>query len=189
MKLIRRVTWMHLSQQAQVVAVDEKTLTLGFRTQGARDNFAAGGHEEILRQAAIDAIGQDWRIETIVDPSAQPGAAPYSGGPAVSTSSPTQPEDRAAEPAPDVPDEPRAAAAPQAPAAPTRQPPDPAALASARDAIQETRAQGEARRRQEHQVSDSDASPDDPDADDDLAGPELLQRELGAHIIEEIKHE
>jgi DNA polymerase-3 subunit gamma/tau len=62
-------------------------------------------------------------------------------------------------------------------------------VASARDAIQETRAKGEARRSQEHQVSDADASPDDPDADDDLAGPELLQRELGAHIIEEIKHQ
>jgi DNA polymerase-3 subunit gamma/tau len=139
-KLIRRVTWMHLSQQAQVVAVDEKTLTLGFKTQGARDNFATGGHEDILRQAVIDAIGQDWRIETIVDPSAQPGAAPYSGGPAVSTPS-------------------------VAPAAPSV---DPTAVAK---------------------VSDGDASPDDLDADDDLGGAELLQRELGAHIIEEIKHD
>jgi DNA polymerase-3 subunit gamma/tau len=33
-------------------------------------------------------------------------------------------------------------------------------------------------------------SPDDPDADDgQLAGAELLQRELGAKVIEEIKHE
>jgi DNA polymerase-3 subunit gamma/tau len=33
-------------------------------------------------------------------------------------------------------------------------------------------------------------SRDDPDADDgNLAGAELLQRELGARVIEEIKHE
>jgi DNA polymerase III subunit gamma/tau len=173
-KLIRRVTWMHLSQQAQVVAVDDKTLTLGFKTQGARDNFATGGHEEILRQAAIDAIGQDWRIETIVDPSAQPGASPYTGGPAVSTPSAAQPEQPTPTAAPSGP--------PDAPGAA-----DPSRVTSAREAIQETRPQGEAPRKQ--QVSDADASPDDPDADDDLAGPALLQRELGAHIIEEIKHD
>jgi DNA polymerase-3 subunit gamma/tau len=62
-------------------------------------------------------------------------------------------------------------------------------VASAREAIQETRDRGEQRQGREPSVSDADASPDDPDADDDLAGAELLQRELGAHIIEEIKHD
>ncbi|MGN6574067.1 MAG: DNA polymerase III subunit gamma and tau, partial [Nocardioides sp.] len=60
-KLIRRVTWMHLSQQAQVVAVDEKTLTLGFRTQGARDNFAAGDGGTVF--GVVDKV-----IETGQDP-------------------------------------------------------------------------------------------------------------------------
>jgi DNA polymerase-3 subunit gamma/tau len=39
-------------------------------------------------------------------------------------------------------------------------------------------------------ISDDDAHPDDPDADDgNLGGAQLLERELGARVIEEIKHE
>ena len=74
----RRVTWIHLTQQAQVVAVDATSLTLGFGNAGARDSFDNGGSAEIVRQAAIDVVGHDWQVETIVDPGAQPGppAAP-----------------------------------------------------------------------------------------------------------------
>jgi DNA polymerase III subunit gamma/tau len=39
-------------------------------------------------------------------------------------------------------------------------------------------------------LTDEDADPDDPDADDhELGGAQLLQRELGASIIEEISHD
>ena len=69
----RRFTWILLSQNAQVIGVDAKTLTVGFKNAGARDSFVGGGSEEILRQAAIDMIGTDWTVETVVDPSAQPG--------------------------------------------------------------------------------------------------------------------
>jgi DNA polymerase-3 subunit gamma/tau len=41
----------------------------------------------------------------------------------------------------------------------------------------------------EPSVSDDDAHPDDPDADDQLGGAQLLERELGARVIEEIKHD
>jgi DNA polymerase-3 subunit gamma/tau len=38
--------------------------------------------------------------------------------------------------------------------------------------------------------SDDQPSPDDPDLDDDgLSGQELLVRELGASVIEEIEHD
>jgi hypothetical protein len=38
-------------------------------------------------------------------------------------------------------------------------------------------------------VSDEDADPDDPDAEDNgLGGAELLQQALGASVIEEIEH-
>ncbi len=82
---MRRFTWILLSQNAQVIGVDATTLTVGFKTAGARDSFIGGGSEEILRQAAIDMIGADWKIETAVDPSAQPGAesAPRVSRPAV----------------------------------------------------------------------------------------------------------
>src|SRR3546814_3994280 len=70
----RRVTWIHLTQNAQVVAVDAKTLTLGFQNAGARESFANGGSAEIVRQAAIDVVGTDWKVDAIVDPGAAPGA-------------------------------------------------------------------------------------------------------------------
>ena len=56
-KLKRRFTWIGPSQNAQVVAVDEKTLTIALVNAGARNSFSSGGSEEILRQAAIDVIG------------------------------------------------------------------------------------------------------------------------------------
>src|SRR5262249_37349160 len=87
----RRLTWIYLTQQAQVVSADDKTLTLGFANAGARDSFDGGGSAEIVRQAAIDVVGHDWRVETIVDPGASPDAAPPP--PAAETPAPaTRPE-------------------------------------------------------------------------------------------------
>ena len=72
-KMRRRVAWIHLTQNSQVVGVDGTTLTLGFANAGARDSFVNGGCDEILRQAAIDVVGVDWQVETIVDPGAAGG--------------------------------------------------------------------------------------------------------------------
>ena len=82
---MRRFTWILLSQNAQVIGVDADTLTVGFKNAGARDSFLGGGSEEILRQAAIDMIGADWSVETVVDPGARPGqdTAPRVTRPAV----------------------------------------------------------------------------------------------------------
>ncbi len=101
-KLRRRVTWIHLTTNAQVVAVDAKTLTLGFSNAGARDSFDGGGSAEIVRQAAIDVVGADWRIETIVDP----GAKADSSAPRTVTSAvqpPSDPAPAADRPAQDTP--------------------------------------------------------------------------------------
>ncbi len=188
----RRFTWILLSQNAQVAAVDDKTLTVALVNAGARQSFSAGGSEEILRQAAIDVIGHDWRIEAIVDPTAQPGSHQD-----VVTRSAVAPEP---EPEPET-DETEAASVVEPPATPVpsadepsadRRPADPQAIASARDAILATRPQGEGRRRQvdpSMAQADADVDRDDADADDDLGGAQLLQRELGASIIEEIKHD
>jgi DNA polymerase-3 subunit gamma/tau len=154
----RRMTWILLSQHAQVVDVDDQTLTVGFNNPGAHQSFLSGGNDEILRQVLIDQIGQAWRIDAIVDPSAQPG----------------EPQPKVTKPA----------VAPVEAAAP----PSSEAVQSAREAIQETRLAG-VPAKAEPTVSDADADPDDPDADDNaLAGAELLQRELGASVIEEISH-
>lgn len=250
-KLKRRVTWIHLTQNAQVVAVDQRTLTLGFNNAGARESFVGGGSPEIVRQAAIDVIGADWNVEAIVDPGAQPGVGPAGGassagapaaapspspaptdtpaspapdpaGPSASTGSApgadqAQPGPSAAGPAPeatasgagaaggDVPpqaapeapppwaveDDSAAApaaggAAPEAAARPTS---SPGAVNAAREAITTTRPSEQPRARG-NQAADADAHPDDPALEDSgLAGTELLQRELGAQIIQEIKHD
>ncbi len=134
-------------------------LTVGFKNAGARDSFLGGGSEEILRQAAIDVIGADWRVEAIVDPSADPGAGT---APVV-----TKP---AAEPAADTADQPAAATAP--PASPRAHRPD--TIASARNNIAATRTSDQPVGRTDD--PDADAHPDDPDVDDNgIDGAELLR--------------
>ncbi|MFI5732583.1 DNA polymerase III subunit gamma and tau [Kribbella sp. NPDC051587] len=82
-KAKRRFAWIMLSQNSQVIAVDDQTLTLGMLNAGARESFSRSGSEDILRQAMIDTIGLNRRIEAVVDPSADPGAGgvPAGGGP------------------------------------------------------------------------------------------------------------
>jgi DNA polymerase-3 subunit gamma/tau len=183
-KLKRRFTWILLSQNAQVAAVDDTTLTIALVNAGARNSFTSGGSEEILRQAAIDVIGHDWRVESIVDPSAQPG-----GEPRVEVTRPAVLHRPAAEPPADPGPGPAAPVAqqPVSGSAPRR---DPAVVASARGAIQSTRPAGDARALRLPAASDADADRDDPVADGHgLAGAELLERELGARVIEEIRHD
>ena len=176
---MRRYTWILLSQNAQVIGLDGAVLTVGFKNAGARDSFVGGGSEEILRQAAIDVIGADWRVEAIVDVSADPsaGTAPRVTKPAVEPAEAATPH-AAPEPGP-----------PAAPAAPPTPPPAaPEAIATARSNIAPTRTGDQPAKRTDDR--DADAHPDDPDADDNgIDGAELLQRELGATVIDEIPHE
>jgi DNA polymerase-3 subunit gamma/tau len=187
----RRVTWIHLTQQAQVVAVDDTTLTLGFGNAGARDSFDAGGSAEIVRQAAIDVVGHDWRVETIVDPGATPAATP-ARPPAAPAAPPSTPESGSAESGPAAPTEPPAWAHDEPGPSASSEPPDAATPASrpsarAREAIAPTRTSGADPTRPTE--TDHGARPDDADADSaGLDGPALLQEALGAEVIEEIPH-
>jgi DNA polymerase-3 subunit gamma/tau len=167
------VTWIHLTQHAQVVAVDAQILTLGFSNAGARESFDSGGSAEIVRQAAIDVVGHDWRVETIVDPGAEPAAAPPPAAPV--TAAPPEPPPVPASPA--VTDE--------AAAEPAGSP-----SATARQAIAPTRAGGRDDSDQPPTDSDGGARPDDDDAESSgLDGAQLLQQALGAQVIEEIPHQ
>ncbi|MFK0173266.1 DNA polymerase III subunit gamma and tau [Streptomyces sp. NPDC090306] len=74
----RRFTWILLSQNAQVTGFDGTTLQVGFVNAGARDNFASSGSEDVLRQALAELFNVQWKIEAIVDPSG--GSAPPAGG-------------------------------------------------------------------------------------------------------------
>ena len=185
-KEVRRFTWVMLSQNSQVIAVDDATLTLGLVNAGARDSFTRSGSDEIVRQAIIDVLGVDWRVEAILDPTAT-GAAPE--GP--QQGKVTQ---RAARPVPEPPEEgePRPARAPSTPPAepaPTPVRPDPESRAAARDAIKSARTAAQAQQRPASGPSDADASPDDPIDESVLGQDELLARELGAQVIEEIPHD
>lgn len=192
----RRFTWILLSQNAQVTGFDGTSLQLGFVNAGARDNFVSSGSEDVLRQALAEQFNVQWKIDAVVDPSggsAPPPAGPsgpsgpsgssggYGGGggfgaggaggsggggfgggaPAQRPSAPaTTPAAPPAAPAPDPASAPAPASRPPAPEPPP--------------------------------VSPEDDIPedDDPDLDESaLSGKELLVRELGATVVEEIANE
>jgi DNA polymerase III subunit gamma/tau len=188
-KARRRMAWIHLTQNCQVVGLDGNVLTLGFANAGARDSFESSGCSEVVHQAAIDVVGADWKIETIVDPGAQPEGTPTITKAATDPPPTTAPEaDPEATPEPETPASPPSWAADEEPsdAAPEAS----TAKAAAREAIQQTRAKGaEAPRNDDLAVADAEVRRDDLDADpDNLGGEDLLARELGASMIEEIKH-
>ncbi len=186
----RRVTWIHLTTNAQVVAVDEKTLTLGFANAGARDSFDSGGSSEIVRQAAIDVVGTDWRIETIVDPGASAEPPPLVEAAAVESRTAPEgaaPPDAAPAGPPGWASDEQVTESTAAPATPAATEPD--ASAAARKAIRQTQQADDVPPSAALADADADAHPDDADAESDaLAGAELLARELGAEMIEEIPH-
>jgi DNA polymerase-3 subunit gamma/tau len=68
----RRLTWSLLSTSAQILALDEKAITIAIVNSGARDSFIRSASDEILRQAFIDVVGVDRKIEVVVDPSINP---------------------------------------------------------------------------------------------------------------------
>ncbi len=65
----RRLTWSLLSASAQVLAVDDKSITVGIVNAGARDSFVRSGSEEILAAAFQDVTGLVRKIDVVVDPS------------------------------------------------------------------------------------------------------------------------
>jgi DNA polymerase-3 subunit gamma/tau len=83
-KELRRFTWVMLSQNAQVVSLEGETLTLALVNSGARDSFVSSKSHEYVQQALHDVLGVTWRIDAIVDPSADPNrnqAAQADAGP------------------------------------------------------------------------------------------------------------
>ncbi|MEU2224318.1 DNA polymerase III subunit gamma and tau [Streptomyces sp. NPDC018347] len=193
----RRFTWILLSQNAQVTGFDGTTLQLGFVNAGARDNFSGSGSEDVLRQALSEQFGVEWKIEAVLDPSgggsapqAPAGSSGYGGGfggggyggasaggyggapgggPGGGPGAPAAPRPAAAQPAPQAPAAPRHSA-PAAPAAASRP-----AVAS-----------------EPPPVAPEDDIPedDDPDLDESaLSGHELIVRELGATVVEELSNE
>ncbi|MEU6530518.1 DNA polymerase III subunit gamma and tau [Streptomyces sp. NPDC046928] len=170
----RRFTWILLSQNAQVAGFDGTTLQLGFVNAGARDNFASSGSEDVLRQALAEQFHVQWKIEAIVDPSGggsappAPGGSPGFGGGGAAPAPGGYGGQAAPRPAP------APSAAPAAPSAPA---PAPAPRPSAPEPPSVS-------------IEDDIPEDDDPDLNESaLSGRELIVRELGATVVEEITND
>ncbi|MEY9904375.1 DNA polymerase-3 subunit gamma/tau [Catenulispora sp. MAP12-49] len=183
-----RVSWMLLSQNAQVLGVDGDRLQVAFVNAGARDRFVGRGTSDTLRQAVHDLFGFQWQVDAIVDPSQTPGTQ-ISPGVSMTPPPPAQmpappssyqpPQAQAeAQPSPPPPspqrepEPPRAAPAPPRPAqqaqaaspAPSAPPPPPTPVVRPEDDV----------------VSDDDEVL----AEDNASAHELVVRELGAQRLD-----
>ncbi|MGW1172758.1 DNA polymerase III subunit gamma and tau [Kitasatospora sp. NPDC002543] len=184
----RRFTWILLSQNGQVAGFDGSVLQVSFINAGARDSFVGSNSEDVLRAALADALGVDWRIECIVDPSggsAGPGggapgggaqggggwgapARPVAAAPAMPAPAPAPVQ------APPVQAVPAPVQAPPVAPAPVQAPPSAPPVRSVRSVAPE----------------DDIPEADDPDLKEDVfSGQELIIRELGATVLEEIHHQ
>ncbi|WP_441245092.1 DNA polymerase III subunit gamma and tau [Kitasatospora sp. McL0602] len=188
----RRFTWILLSQNGQVAGFDGSTLQVSFINAGARDSFVGSNSDDVLKQALADALGVDWRVECIVDPSGggSTAAAPPSQAQALRPAPQQQFQQQPAPQQPPVqfqqaPAQPEQSQQNQQhqqyqpqqeqPQAPARQPEPPRPPAS----------------------SSQPTAPEDeyvPQADDQVlkaetvSPQELIVRELGATVLEEIHH-
>ncbi|MFC1430998.1 DNA polymerase III subunit gamma and tau [Streptacidiphilus sp. N1-3] len=213
----RRVTWM-LVQQAQVAGFDGSTLQLSFEHAGSRDGFVNGGHEDVLKQALQDAFGVSWRIDCVIDPSGGGGAgggAGGGGGGRAGFQGQPQPQGQAPGPgqmqgqgqgqvqgppqgqgATQFAPPPVVQASPQPPAQQQARPPQQQSAPGPMPSTPPVPPQAQAA---PPTVADlPPMSPDDETIPEEeaggygqgmVSGPELIMRELGATVIEEINHE
>ncbi|MFE2409763.1 DNA polymerase III subunit gamma and tau [Kitasatospora sp. NPDC059408] len=191
----RRFTWILLSQNGQVAGFDGSVLQVSFVNAGARDSFVGSNSDDVLRQALGDALGVDWRIECIVDPSG--GAGGGAGGGTGGGFGGGAPAPGATTSGWGAPARPAAAAPPVQPAAPAPAPVRPQPQAQA-----QVPAPAPVRAAPVHSpppaagppaphVAPEDDIPeeDDPDLNEEaFSGQDLIIRELGATVLEEIHH-
>ncbi len=65
---LKRLTWSLVSENATVLSLDERTLTLGFATQGLTDTFNNRGHGAVVREALISALALDRTVVAVHGP-------------------------------------------------------------------------------------------------------------------------
>ncbi len=181
----KRVTWTFVAQNAQIAEYDGQRVVLAISTTGLAETFRRGAHAEYVRQALIDVLGVDARVEGVpgdVTPAPEP--------PVASTPSEPGPPDEAPHAAPhDVgvaPAAPRAEAPSwsEAPPPPESAPAWASPLEQARAAVA---AESEEEVRQEERVVDDTAISDDDESIEDLSdvGVPVVERILGGTVIQE----
>ncbi|WP_030526484.1 DNA polymerase III subunit gamma and tau [Phycicoccus jejuensis] len=202
----KRVTWTFVSQNAQVVEYDGVRVMLAISTSGLAETFRRGAHAEYVRQALIDVLGVDAKVEgrpgdvqvapvpepADVPPPPDPGPEPshpsatsHQDGPAPSTPA----RDRGPSPA-----EMGVASGPgprsEAPSW-SDAPPPPESAPSWASPLEQARATVAAESEQEvvaqQHVVDDTAISDDDESIDDLSdvGVPVVERILGGTVIQE----
>jgi DNA polymerase III subunit gamma/tau len=193
-----RTTQPLIAMHAQVLEVRSDALVLGFTTGPLERLFKTGGGEELLREALKNVLGVDWRIETTLSGP----AAVDAGSPAGSASVPAQPtappptpsESMAADRAPGRSSADRASGRSSADRASGRSSADraPAGASTVRTSASRpsatrsgpgSAAGGSATAPAAIVLDEPD--PDDADADNGESGLALLQRHLGATVIDD----
>jgi DNA polymerase-3 subunit gamma/tau len=176
LKEIKRTPWSLISQECGVVDVRDGLLTLAFRQPSLRETFTRReDFQTYLRQAVADVLGVDLKVEAIVDP----GAGHAGPGPSAAKRDPATP---AAEPHHQMSSAPtgavRASTTEAEAAAPSGSSRASAVVRPAATVPADSRP-----------PADDDAAPDDGDAAASVVSErELLERALGARVIEEIDH-
>jgi DNA polymerase-3 subunit gamma/tau len=156
----RRVAWMQLSN-ASVESLADGVLTLAFTQAGVARGFLTGGYDKDLSKALSALFGITPRIATTLGPGGSPPADSSPGG-----SGPRPPASPAAGPSSPGGRE-RAEPGPRAGTGGDRRPD--AATASPPS-----------------MPPDEDTDPGDQPAPEGLTGMDLIERELGGRVIEEI---
>ena len=188
-KKSKRMAWMILSQNAQVLDVSAGVLTLGVPGPGVRTGFVNSGSDDLLRQAVKTVLRVDLKVDTIVDPSATGAAATTAPGPR----SDDAPVDRRAASFDEPSREPDRSSMREAPSDGTARPATahvtgPPAPDEPSGRAQVTEARRRAKSGSTSERPDPDASVDvdrDETTDDGASQTELLTREFGAQLIDE----
>jgi len=211
---ISRATWSFVSQNTQVLDYNGERLLLGLSTDGLLSVLRGRNHAEVVRQALIEVLGVDTRVEGVLSAEAAsvdlpatasdtsvPVAQP--GGPALKT---TAPEAKAGVPVPAPAPAPalrrdpepddgwNTSAPPSAPAdAPPLSTPDqpvvPGRPSTPRQRAKAAVAQETSRRNtgSSSVADDSVVSPDDEDIEEaGAAGQPVIERVLGGVVIGEL---
>jgi DNA polymerase-3 subunit gamma/tau len=162
-KPVRRVAWM-LLRNASVQSLDDGVLTLRFAREGDVKGFTGSGCDADLQRVLADSFGLKVHIKAMTGAGAPPGPGDGQDFPSSVTVSPQQ-QAQPAEPASTSPQP--AAPAQQAPARQPAPPPEPSPEVDDGDPFD---------------VTDPDAS----SGEDALTGMDLIRRELGGQVIDEI---
>ncbi|MBT9256779.1 DNA polymerase III subunit gamma and tau [Phycicoccus sp. MAQZ13P-2] len=198
----KRVTWTFVSQNAQVVEYDGVRVMLAISTSGLAETFRRGAHAEYVRQALIDVLGVDAKVEgrpgdVQVAPVPEPVDVPPPPDPGPEPAPASQQDGPPPAPARDRGPSPAEMGVPSGPGprseAPSWSdaPPPPESAPSWASPLEQARATVAAESEQEvvaqQHVVDDTAISDDDESIDDLSdvGVPVVERILGGTVIQE----